>query len=196
VIWVGREGKYFCEQDWTAQISLNRLNNFAVARKSPGRSYQLRKVFRNCRRRCTRKRRQKPAIGSMPCTTRSAASSRLSDRRWRGDPRGDTAKRARAAPAVAPSEGLHLARWIIEPEARRRGVARERAAFIRAMIREIVTTCGGLMSRQRPPLVSSRAPEPPRVPPQRSVRALRRPGRPSGARSPTRHAPAAGVAGS
>src|SRR6202166_319216 len=36
-------------------------------------TYQLRKLFRNCRRRCTRKRRQKPAIGSMPCTTRSAA---------------------------------------------------------------------------------------------------------------------------
>ena len=28
---------------------------------------------RNCRRRCTRKRRQKPAIASTPCTTRSAA---------------------------------------------------------------------------------------------------------------------------
>src|SRR6202142_2520861 len=36
-------------------------------------TYQLRKLFRNCRRRCTRKRRQKPAIGSMPCTTRLAA---------------------------------------------------------------------------------------------------------------------------
>ena len=36
-------------------------------------TYQLRKVFRNCRRRCTRKRRQKPAIASTPCTTRSAA---------------------------------------------------------------------------------------------------------------------------
>src|SRR5258706_8891 len=35
-------------------------------------TYQLRRVFRNCRRRCTRKRRQKPAIASMPCTTRSA----------------------------------------------------------------------------------------------------------------------------
>src|SRR6202789_4126656 len=35
-------------------------------------TYQLRKLFRNCRRRCTRKRRQKPAIGFMPCTTRSA----------------------------------------------------------------------------------------------------------------------------
>src|SRR5438445_1000959 len=35
-------------------------------------TYQLRRVFRNCRRRCTRKRRQKPATASMPCTTRSA----------------------------------------------------------------------------------------------------------------------------
>ena len=46
------------------------------ARRSEGpgdwATYQLRRVFRNCRRRCTRKRRQKPAIGSMPCTTRSA----------------------------------------------------------------------------------------------------------------------------
>src|SRR5216684_142276 len=36
-------------------------------------TYQLRRVFRNCRRRCTRKRRQKPVIASTPCTTRSAA---------------------------------------------------------------------------------------------------------------------------
>src|SRR6266851_533460 len=36
-------------------------------------TYQLRKLFRNCRRRCTRKRRQKPAIASTRCTTRSAA---------------------------------------------------------------------------------------------------------------------------
>ncbi len=35
-------------------------------------TYQLQKVFRNCRRRCTRKRRQKPGIASTPCTTRSA----------------------------------------------------------------------------------------------------------------------------
>src|SRR5258706_11856463 len=35
-------------------------------------TYQLRKRFRNCRRRCTRKRRQKPAIASTRCTTRSA----------------------------------------------------------------------------------------------------------------------------
>ena len=38
-------------------------------------TYQLRRVFRNCRRRCTRKRRQKPAIVSTPCTTRSVATT-------------------------------------------------------------------------------------------------------------------------
>src|ERR1017187_5608450 len=36
-------------------------------------TYQLRTVFRSCRRRCTRKRRQKPVIASTPCMTRSAA---------------------------------------------------------------------------------------------------------------------------
>src|ERR1700757_5510237 len=35
-------------------------------------TYQLRRVFRNCRRRCTRKRRQKPATASMSCTPKSA----------------------------------------------------------------------------------------------------------------------------
>jgi hypothetical protein len=35
-------------------------------------TYQLRRVFRNCGRRCTRKRRQKSATVSMPCTTRSS----------------------------------------------------------------------------------------------------------------------------
>src|SRR3981081_4945322 len=47
----------------------------AISGEGPGdwATYQLRRVFRNCRRRCTRKRRQKPAIGSMPCATRSAA---------------------------------------------------------------------------------------------------------------------------
>src|SRR5438552_5517441 len=35
-------------------------------------TYQLRRVFRNCRRRYTRKRRQKPTIVSTRCTTRSA----------------------------------------------------------------------------------------------------------------------------
>src|SRR5258708_11087666 len=47
----------------------------AIRGEGPGdwATYQLRRVFRNCRRRCTRKRRQKPAIVSTPCTTRSAA---------------------------------------------------------------------------------------------------------------------------
>ena len=40
-------------------------------------TYQLRKLFRNCRRRCTRKRRQKPAIASTRCTTRSAVTDIL-----------------------------------------------------------------------------------------------------------------------
>src|ERR1700746_1344354 len=38
-------------------------------------TYQLQRVFRNCRRRCTQKRRQKPSIASTPCTTRSAAKT-------------------------------------------------------------------------------------------------------------------------
>src|SRR6266404_449270 len=38
-------------------------------------TYQLRRVFRNCRRRYTQKRRQKPDIASTPCTTRSAAKT-------------------------------------------------------------------------------------------------------------------------
>jgi len=49
------------------------------ARRSEGpgdwATYQPRRVFRSCRRRCTRKRRQKPAIASTPCTTRSAAKT-------------------------------------------------------------------------------------------------------------------------
>ena len=47
------------------------------ARRSEGpgdwATYQLRTAFRNCRRRCTRKRRQNPTFASTPCTTRSAA---------------------------------------------------------------------------------------------------------------------------
>src|SRR5450756_367010 len=35
-------------------------------------TYQLRKLFRNCRSRCTRKRRQNPAIASTRFTTRSS----------------------------------------------------------------------------------------------------------------------------
>src|SRR5450759_1364743 len=38
-------------------------------------TYQLRKLFRNCRRRYTRKRRQKLAIASTRCTTRSAVKT-------------------------------------------------------------------------------------------------------------------------
>src|SRR6516225_1503589 len=38
-------------------------------------TYQLRKAFRNCRRRCTRKRRLNPATASTPSTTRSAAKT-------------------------------------------------------------------------------------------------------------------------
>src|SRR5882672_452959 len=47
----------------------------AVRSEGPGdwATYQLRRVFKNCRWRCTRKRRQKLAIASTPCMTRSAA---------------------------------------------------------------------------------------------------------------------------
>src|SRR5450756_2183282 len=47
----------------------------AIRGEGPGdwATYQLRPVFRNCRWRCMRKLRQKPAIAFMPCTTRSAA---------------------------------------------------------------------------------------------------------------------------
>src|SRR4249920_3173196 len=47
----------------------------AIRGEEPGDwvTYQLRRVFRNCRWRCTRKRRQKPAIASTSCTTRTAA---------------------------------------------------------------------------------------------------------------------------
>jgi hypothetical protein len=33
VIWVNREGIYFCSDDWTGSISLSGLENFAVWRK-------------------------------------------------------------------------------------------------------------------------------------------------------------------
>src|ERR1700737_1247014 len=39
-------------------------------------TWQLRRVFRNGRRRYTRKRRRKPAIGSTSCTTSSAVTGR------------------------------------------------------------------------------------------------------------------------
>src|SRR5436305_15092937 len=49
----------------------------AGRREGPGdwATYQLRTVFRNCRRRCTRKRRLNPATASTPSTTRSAAKT-------------------------------------------------------------------------------------------------------------------------
>ena len=51
------------------------------ARRSEGpgdwATYQLRTAFRNCRRRCTRKRRQNPGTASTPSTTRSAARNIL-----------------------------------------------------------------------------------------------------------------------
>ena len=51
------------------------LKTNARSSEGPGdwATYQLRRVFRNCRRRCTRKRRQKLATASTPCMTRSAA---------------------------------------------------------------------------------------------------------------------------
>src|ERR1700741_1867675 len=49
------------------------------ARRSEGpgdwATYQLRRVFRNCRRRCTRKRRQKPATASTPRRERAAGKT-------------------------------------------------------------------------------------------------------------------------
>jgi len=47
----------------------------AARSEGPGdwATYQLRRVFRNCRWRYTRKRRPKPATASTRCTTRSAA---------------------------------------------------------------------------------------------------------------------------
>jgi hypothetical protein len=38
VIWVRGEQKYFCKWGWTTQISLTRLNKFAVARNSAGQT--------------------------------------------------------------------------------------------------------------------------------------------------------------
>ena len=50
----------------------------AASSEGPGdwATYQLRRVFRNCRWRCTRKRRLKPVIASTRCTTRSPPTER------------------------------------------------------------------------------------------------------------------------
>ena len=57
----------------------SQFKTYAIRGEGPGdwATYQLRKVFRNCRWRCTRKRRQKPAIASTPCTTRFTARTSL-----------------------------------------------------------------------------------------------------------------------
>jgi hypothetical protein len=59
----------------------------ALRGEGPGdwATYQLRRVFRNCRWRYTRKRRQKPAIASTPCTTRSAARTSWPMRKCRSN---------------------------------------------------------------------------------------------------------------
>ena len=36
LIWVGGEGKYFCNEDWTASISLIRFNKLNSARRPAG----------------------------------------------------------------------------------------------------------------------------------------------------------------
>ena len=38
VIWVSREAEYFCNRDWTTQITLIRFNKLAFWRKLPGRT--------------------------------------------------------------------------------------------------------------------------------------------------------------
>src|SRR5271168_1758646 len=65
-----------------AGMVVSRVGGFATSLcQSAGRYppphgiYQLRTAFRNCRRRCTRKRRQNPATASTPSTTRSAAQT-------------------------------------------------------------------------------------------------------------------------
>jgi hypothetical protein len=35
VIWANHEAEYFCEEDWTTQISLIRLKKLAFWRKTP-----------------------------------------------------------------------------------------------------------------------------------------------------------------
>src|SRR3979409_564914 len=76
-------------------------------------TYQLRKLFRNCRRRCTRKRRKKPAIASTRCTTRSAVRTfwpmRLPSAAPTRAHRGETVRTSRESRRVASRGGL--ANW-------------------------------------------------------------------------------------
>src|ERR1700726_1001555 len=68
--------------------------------------YQLRKAFRNCRRRCTRKRRQNPAIASTPSTTRSAPRTS-----WRTPMPSAAPTRARRAWTVRTSRPSRRTEW-------------------------------------------------------------------------------------
>src|SRR6202166_1782553 len=80
------------------------------ARRSEGpgdwATYQLRTAFRNCRRRCTRKRRQNPAIASTPSTTRSAAKTF-----WRMPMPSAAPTRARRAWTVRTSRQSRRTGW-------------------------------------------------------------------------------------
>jgi hypothetical protein len=76
-------------------------------------TYQLRRVSRSCRRRYTRKRRQKRVIAFTRCTTRSAAGTSWrrpmpSAARTRAH-RGWTARTSRTSKRMASSDGL--ANW-------------------------------------------------------------------------------------
>ena len=95
----------------------------AARSEGPGdwATYQLRKVFRNCRRRCTRKRRQKPGIAFTPCTTRSAVKTSwpmpmLNDAPTRA-PRVWTARTSRTSKRTGCSGGL--ANWRLRSGRRR-----------------------------------------------------------------------------
>src|SRR5208282_1558387 len=73
-------------------------------------TYQLRTAFRNCRRRCTRKRRQNPATASTPSTTRSAATTF-----WRMPMPSAAPTRARRAWTVRTSKPVEgMERWLGE----------------------------------------------------------------------------------
>src|ERR1700726_246844 len=69
-------------------------------------TYQLRTVFRSCRRRCTRKRRQNPAIASTPSMTRSAARTF-----WRTPMPSAAPTRARRAWTVRTSRPSRRTEW-------------------------------------------------------------------------------------
>src|ERR1700738_628732 len=69
------------------------------------RDLQLRKLFRNCRRRCTRKRRQKPAIASPRCTDNLAGTA-ADEQPSTG--RGPGNQRLRAPLSIAFGQPEHL----------------------------------------------------------------------------------------